>query len=255
MPPSPDQIALTRAKRIYLVSITLAALCGGIGIGATAFVIRYSDKVSDAQGAQIRQLERDRDVARTDAIKAEARIAEANSRGEQARQEAAQANERTAALELQVEQERKERLRLDATVEKILPRSLLISQANIIRARLLLSRLSSVSIKVSHDGACADCALYARQISELLASIGMSVQPGMVFGSSIRAPGGLALGVLDPTHLSTAANSLIAAFMQAGIAFDVVQDDPRGRPPGIIGMPQMEWPELTITVMAVAFPH
>ncbi len=98
MPLSPEQIALTRANRIYLWAISLAALCGAMGIGASAFIINYSDKVMAAQNLQVRQLERDRDVARTEATKADARIAEANARAEEAIKQTAEAKLATETL-------------------------------------------------------------------------------------------------------------------------------------------------------------
>ena len=70
MPPSSDETVLIRANRVYLWAISLAAICGAVSVGATAFIINYSDRVGKAQAEQIRQLERDRDVARAETAKA-----------------------------------------------------------------------------------------------------------------------------------------------------------------------------------------
>ncbi len=232
---------LSSIWQTVVIWLWVAAAFGGALVVATSLLSSiFSYKISSATEAQAK-VERDENVRLTSEADARARNGEA--RAAIANAEAARANERAAALELQIEHEQTERLRLGAAVEKISPRMLLPLQADAIRASLGQSAIRGVPVALEYDASCADCSSYSAQIGDLLNSLGFRAIGGIVIGPGMRSRRGLALGVPDPQSLPQAIKALTVAFAGAGVAMDVVQQAPH---PGMTA---------NITVLPVAAPR
>lgn len=181
MPPSSDEIALNRANAAYLIAICLAAVFGAAGIGATFFVISYSNRVSAAQGRQVQQLQRDRDVARAEAARADARIAEANAQAEAARKIAAEAQAATASAVLATEELRKQ------TTGRTMPDDQINEISNALRG-------SGIHLQIECPFGDAEAAIYAAQVNIMLNANGVDVgkvnlrYDGMFFGIAVLGP-------------------------------------------------------------------
>lgn len=182
MPPSPDQIALTRANRVYLWALSLTALFGAVGIGASAFIINYSDRVGEAQAVRIRQLERDRDVAKAEAVKADARIAEANAKAQEAVKQ-------TEKARLATEELRKHTVGRQFSEEQI--------------RRLIDLKDSGIIIEVNSVAVDPEATLYAAQFVIGGRMLGLTVgsvttESGkMFFGTTVSGPDDEYTKILD----------------------------------------------------------
>ena len=166
---------------------------------------------------------------------------------------ASEANERAVLAQLNLERERVERLRLEAAVQKISPRTILPAQADAIRAALAQSTARAVPITVTNDTNCPDCGPYATEIRDLLRSLGFMIDEQVVVAANIRSKRGLVFAAPREPSSAAAASEVAKAFADAGLVPDIASNAPMRmvRPgPGILG-PGMAVPGFEILILSI----
>jgi len=155
----------------------------------------------------------------------DALIAEANERAATAEQRAAEAN-RAA------EQERLERVKLEA---KIAPRFLSREEREVLSSRIRSAQVKLVDLFLY--GSTPEIVRLSRQLAEALTSANWNVQVWNVYGNAAVA--GIAISVVDTADPNTSASAelLLTALDEAGL--DVITrtwlDREGSKPQGIIG--------------------
>ncbi|WOJ90720.1 hypothetical protein RZS28_05370 [Methylocapsa polymorpha] len=117
---------------------------------------------------------------------------------------------------------------LEARLKKLSPRRLEESGRAIMAEKLKLPPGKDFRIDIQHDGACADCNIFAADFSTLFSSLqGWSVRNTTVIGLGQIPPSGIGVIVSNPGALSEAEKIVIDAMSSAGIRLNLLRGPQR----------------------------
>jgi hypothetical protein len=111
---------------------------------------------------------------------------------------------------------------LEARLNRLSPRRISESEKYTLIERLKVAPGVSYNITIMHDGACADCNLFAADFSSLFRNLsGWNVINLMGIGIANMPPTGVAVRVGNPSKLTETQRVIVNALKDVGIMFDL----------------------------------